>query len=113
MRDVTLKVMTAFKEGRRAKVKSTHTDGNNVWLHGNLIAWRGTNGLVHFTLAGWNTVTTRERVNGLLRVMGVRASVFQKNHAPYMWLQDEETTFPISSREVMVAGHGKLLFRHC
>lgn len=46
-----------------------------VYLHGNLI-FQNVGGVESFTLAGWNTVTTRSRLNAL----GVYVS--QKNWQP-------------------------------
>jgi hypothetical protein len=36
-----------------------------VWLHGNKIIKRENNE-IYFSLAGWNTLTTRERINGIV-----------------------------------------------
>jgi len=65
MRAVTRKIMTAFLERRASYSRSTWTDGRVVRLFGNRIAWRKDNGDICMTLAGWNTTTTRERLNGL------------------------------------------------
>lgn len=46
---------------------NTHTDGNTLFLHGNAIARHTERGL-EITMAGWETVTTRERLNGLAGV---------------------------------------------
>lgn len=58
------------------------SDGWQVYLHGNLIAVLYPRGL-SFTLAGWNTVTTRSRVNALLGAFA-HDRVFQKNFTPYI-----------------------------
>ena len=65
MRKVTEQIKTAFEKGESLKVGNTRTDGNRVWLHGNLIVERTETGNIFATLAGWNTPTTRERVNGI------------------------------------------------
>ena len=65
MRKVTAQIKKAFEEGRSLKVGNTETDGQTVWLHGNAIVKRDPDGLVRWSLAGWNTPTTRERVNGI------------------------------------------------
>jgi len=50
-------------------------------LHGNKIAeWRE-NGL-HMSLAGWNTVTTRERLNGIAQTIGLKVSFTQNAFEP-------------------------------
>ena len=65
MRKVTQQIKQAFERGEAKTVGNTTTDGNTVWLHGNAIVKRDADGLVKWSLAGWNTPTTRERVNGI------------------------------------------------
>jgi len=83
MRQETQKIMSAFLKGEKASAQRTNTDGYSVWLHGNLIAERGTT-KTWFTLAGWPTVTTRDRVNGLLQLSGSDYRVFQKNGTQFL-----------------------------
>lgn len=64
MRKVTQEVCMAFMQGRRKTRGNTRTDGGSLYLFNNKIAeWRG--GDLFISLAGWDTVTTRERLNGL------------------------------------------------
>jgi hypothetical protein len=79
MRKVTQQIKQAFEQGKARKIDSTRTDGKTVWLHGNAIVKRDADGLVRWSLAGWNTPTTRERVNGI-----VNAGVYQKNFEPML-----------------------------
>ena len=65
MRKVTQQIKQAFEQGKSLKVSNTRTDGQTVWLHGNAIIKRDPDGLVRWSLAGFNTPTTRERVNGI------------------------------------------------
>ena len=65
MRKVTQQIKQAFENRQAKTVGNTHTDGESVWLHGNKIVTRDPSGVVMATLAGWNTPTTRERVNGI------------------------------------------------
>jgi hypothetical protein len=83
MRQETQKIMSAFLRGEKASAQRTHTDGYSVWLHGNLIAERGKS-KTWFTLAGWPTVTTRDRINGLLELSGSDCRVFQKNGTQFL-----------------------------
>lgn len=64
MRKVTQQVTTAFLNGVAKSVGNTSTDGKRLLFHGNCIAERTENGLLVQT-CGWNTPTTRERLNGL------------------------------------------------
>lgn len=66
-----------------ARAKRTETDGRAIFLHGNLIAWRGEDGSISATLAGWPTVTTRERLNGLCAELGVRGRFYQRDHTQH------------------------------
>ena len=78
MRKVTRLVCDAFMARQSHTCGNSHTDGTALFLHGNKIAeWRE-DGL-YITMAGWHTVTTRERLNGL---MGV--SVSQRKGEQYL-----------------------------
>ena len=65
MRKVTQQIKQAFERRESKTIGNTRTDGKTVWLHGNAIVKRDPDGLVRWSLAGWNTPTTRERVNGI------------------------------------------------
>jgi len=65
MRKVTQQIKQAFERRQPLSVGNTMTDGETVWLHGNAIVKRDPDGLVRWSLAGYNTPTTRERVNGI------------------------------------------------
>lgn len=65
MRKATEQIKKAFEQGKSKKVGNTETNGTSVFLHGNEIVRRDPSGLIFATLAGWNTSTTRERVNGI------------------------------------------------
>ena len=84
MRQETQKIMSAFLRGQKASATRTNTDGNTVWLHGNKIAQRSEGDFVDFSLAGWPTVTTRDRVNGLLELSGSDYRVSQKNGTQFL-----------------------------
>jgi len=64
MRQITREITRAFEERRSLKIDNSHTDGNSLWLFGNKIAeWR--DGYLWITDAGWDSKTTKERLNGL------------------------------------------------
>jgi hypothetical protein len=67
MRKVTEKVCQAFQHGIAAASGNSMTDGQALYLHGNKIAEDREDGL-YVTTAGWNSNTTRERLNGLFGV---------------------------------------------
>ena len=79
MRKVTQQIKQAFEQGKSKKVGNTKTDGQTVWLYGKAIVKRDPDGLVRWSLAGWNTSTTRERVNGI-----ANAGVHQVSFEPVL-----------------------------
>lgn len=79
MRKVTEQIKQAFERRESKTIGNTSTDGETVWLHGNAIVKRDADGLVRWSLAGWNTPTTRERVNGIVNV-----GVHQVNFEPVL-----------------------------
>jgi hypothetical protein len=81
MRKETQKIAQAFARGQAAKAARTETDGRTVWLHGNRIAQREDDGSVWVTLAGWGTVTTRERLNGICQELGIPVRFCQRNYS--------------------------------
>tara|TARA_R110000824_G_scaffold9917_3_gene44050 strand:- start:18 stop:323 length:306 start_codon:yes stop_codon:yes gene_type:complete len=97
MRQETQKIMSAFLKGEKASAQRTNTDGKSVWLHGNKIAHRGDH-FTWFTLAGWPTVTTRDRVNGLLKLSGSDYRVCQRNLRQYL-LKDGEAVRELGDSE--------------
>ena len=75
MRKVTSQIIHAFLNGKKKTVDNTSTDGEAVYLHGNKIARRTEGKGIEISNAGWFSVTTKERLNGLPGV-----SVSQKNY---------------------------------
>lgn len=65
MRQVSKTVITAFLQGKSKTVGNTRTDGNALFLYGNMIALKD-DCFLRISFCGWNTVTTRERLNSLL-----------------------------------------------
>lgn len=78
MRTVTEQICQAFQERRALKVSNSETDGTNLWLFDNKIAeWR--QGDIWISNGGWNSKTTKERLNGLAGV-----SIVQRNGNWYL-----------------------------
>lgn len=69
MRKESLQIAKAFIARKPKKERRTETDGVSIYLHGNRIAWWGKAGDLYMTLAGWDTVTTRERLNTLCSLL--------------------------------------------
>jgi len=58
------KVIDSFIEDKYCKVTNTETNGHELFLFSNCIARRDKNN-IQITTAGWNTKTTRDRLNML------------------------------------------------
>ena len=83
MRKVTQQIANAFKQNKSTSKGNTRTNGNTVFLHTNRIVERDESGAIYMSLAGWNTATTRDRLNGIAEALGLNASFTQKNFEPY------------------------------
>lgn len=90
MRKESIKIARAFICRTAASAARTSTDGTTLWLHGHAIAWHE-NGEIKATLAGWGTVTTRDRLNTLSRLMGKGARFKQSKHCQYFDGQEIST----------------------
>lgn len=90
MRKIELQMIEAIRAQRAFKLDNTevtvHTreDGvrvTTVYLHGNMISQNGVTGW-GVKLSGWNTPTTRSRVNAILQAIGVQGRVHQVEGEP-------------------------------
>ena len=83
MRKIETLMNAAITNGRNfssGNTTVTHKDGvANVFLHGNKIAEVG-DGFVTLFDGGWQSNTTKSRLNAILQVYGIKGEcVFQKN----------------------------------
>jgi hypothetical protein len=79
MRKISIEIAKAFINDKKKTVGNTYTENGEIFLHNNKIAWWESTGKyyskgshidsnsVHlcFSMCGWDTVTTRERLNTL------------------------------------------------
>ena len=90
-RKVTNEVVSAFLQKRRVKRGNTETDGQTLFLHGNPIARWTESGILEIRSAGWETNTTKERLNGIPNV-----NITQKNYEWFLngnyWERSHEWT---------------------
>lgn len=63
MRAITKNAIKAFFDGVCYSEDNTHVYGDKLFLHGNAIAKIEKDEL-YISTAGWNSLTTRERLNG-------------------------------------------------
>ena len=77
MRKITREAVEAFEGGYKLNKQNMCVNDFGMFLHGHKIAEfecvfkANSNNNINITLAGWNTNTTRERLNGL---QGVRVT---------------------------------------
>lgn len=95
MRKITERSAEALYNGEEFKVGNTVVRDGSLYLHGNEIASLDTAGAFEggSTLvlrdAGWQTTTTKERLNGILEVFNIHLRIFQRDGE---WLiQNTET----------------------
>ena len=94
MRKETQKIARAFLNHEKATATRTRTDGESVFLHGNKIAFWNYGDVkpaLCFTLADWPSVTTRERINGILELSGSNWRV--KQHKSNQFLINSVTGY--------------------
>ena len=121
-RKVTHESVKAFLNGKAKKIKSTHTDGKALYLHGHKIAWvceepNPKTGLkdIAFSMCGWGTVTTRERLNGLLDALGYpQVGISQRKGEQWLVYKADKVqeicaydTFTLSEINEWVSAHNK------
>ena len=84
MRKETATICRLFIDGHAGHGARTTTDGTALYLHGSKIAWKE-NGRYKLTLAGWPTVTTRERLNGLCELLNTSRPFSQHRGRQYFY----------------------------
>lgn len=67
MRKIEEQIITAFINDKTLTINNTSTYDNSIYLHNHEIIKRSTDGgSIYFNLAGYNTRTTRSRINAVL-----------------------------------------------
>lgn len=86
MRKITQQSCLAFAQGNNFSKDNTVVNiyGSDIkmLLHGHEIASKSIEGL-QLTLAGYPTIITRERLNGLLMTLGICGKFYQKNEKQF------------------------------
>jgi len=85
MRKITEEAIEAFMNNKRFKKKNTEVYKGEfttlLILFGNIIAYKHDNGSIEITTCGWNSVTTRERLNGIsgVHVRSLKKELYLNN----------------------------------
>ena len=82
MRKISVAIAKAFCNSTSKKLNNTETDGQNIWLYGNLIAKKG-KGQVWISNAGWCTQTTHDRLRAILSQYDIPLSSMDVKDLPY------------------------------
>jgi hypothetical protein len=102
MRKITRDIVNAFQGRRSLTIGNSRTDGQSIWLFNNRIVDLRQDG-IWITNAGWQSVTTKERLNGLTGVdIRNRRGTWILNDRPWNgdWVNlDEWNNGIISHRE--------------
>lgn len=81
MRGISKEAAEAFINGRNFKKSNTVVKDNVMYLFGNKIAWKE-KGFTFFSLCGWDTRTTCDRLSGLGIYITHRNSIPYYNGEP-------------------------------
>ena len=79
MRQITKESRDAFMHCENYKKSNMEVRNGSMYLHGNRIAWWDKNGQLWITNCGWDTPTTKERLNALPNV-----HIIQRNYQWYL-----------------------------
>ena len=94
MRKIEKEMQSAIANRKNWSKSNTSVSVDNegttfVTLHGNLIAQIFNNGDMKLSSCGWQTVTTKSRLNAILDTFLHGASIFQKD---FQWYVDDLNT---------------------
>ena len=92
------KIARAFVKGVPARCNNTVCDGESVYLHGHKIAWMPPHEEVHFSLCGWPTRTTMDRLNHIFDALNVPLRLCTIKFEPHVYNYKTGVTESISSR---------------
>lgn len=83
MRDIEKKAAKALLNGDAFHCKNTEvTSDGRLLLHGHEILRLEGDGAAVVSLCGWNTITTRSRLNNICRELRINFRVWQRNYMP-------------------------------
>ena len=82
MRKISIAAAKALKSGTYFKGNNTEVAGGHLSLHGNRMATFH-NGKLEITNAGWQSNTTKERLNAILDAFDIPAGIYHKDWAWY------------------------------
>ena len=105
MRKRTKLTARAFIDHYKKTSGNCQSTGEDYLLHGHAIAWWNYGSVkpeIHFNMRGYPTVTTRDRINGILELSGSDYRVCQRDFTQYLigpapdlpWLEIQKQEIP-------------------
>ncbi|MGA0397777.1 MAG: hypothetical protein ACO3O3_11500 [Ilumatobacteraceae bacterium] len=94
-RKISKQAAYALRNGETFKQGNTVVDGVAMYVHGSCIAARMPHG-VQFSMAGWATKLTRERLNAVFDVLGIKGQVHQSKG---------EQVLSLNGRDIVLDAH--------
>ena len=97
MRKIEKQMNSAIVDGRNWSKDNTRVevakDGTFVYLHGHNIATIFNNGDIRLSSCGWETVTTKSRLNAILDCFVHNIGIYQKDWVWYITGRDFDVPF--------------------
>ena len=97
MRKIEKQMNSAIVDGRNWSKDNTRVevakDGTFVYLHGHNIATIFNNGDIRLSSCGWETVTTKSRLNAILDCFVHNIGIYQKDWVWYITGRDFNVPF--------------------
>ena len=94
MRKVTREITEAFLDGIERKIGNSCTRNevgdSRLYLHGNNIACHVPGWGIYLNHQGWMTPTTKERLNGILEMLGRGEDRIYQSNFVWYWKGKEE-----------------------
>ncbi len=89
MTNTAYKIVKAFLNDESLRVSNSNTNGSELYLFGNKIAHKENNNII-ISMCGYNTKTTKDRLNELLNQTRNNLRIRSKDYQPFLIKYDHE-----------------------
>ena len=100
MKNISFESIDALMKGKHFSksnmmVLQHHNGNRSMYLHGNeIVTYKPDDHLLILNNCGWQSNTTKERLNSTLQMFNVDALIYQKNYVWYIEHNGKKQTFP-------------------
>jgi hypothetical protein len=108
-RKISRDAARALRAGQRFHRSNTSVDDAAMYVHNSCVAARMPHG-VQFSLAGWPTILTRERINAVFDALMIPAHLYQTKGKQMVSVSGEE--YEINDEEVYLITNNTKLARY-